>query len=417
MSLRSKNPNSVSGATYVIILAGVCAALHVGKLSPALPALKEVLSISLIQAGFLLSMIQFAGMTSGLMFGLMVDGLGFKQCMMTGLIILFIASGFGGLVTQVMSLLFLRMMEGVGFLLVTLSAPGMIRHLVPPDRLNKMMGFWGAYMPMGTAMALLVGPYVIEYQGWQIWWWVLSGLTLVIGVLVMWSTRSVVFSYPKKSHSNMVDQIIESEKFSWKTRTRQTLSTTESWLLALCFFMYSGQWLAVIGFLPVIYAQAGYEVGLTAVLTAIVAAANMIGNMVSGFLLNRKFRPSGLLYTGFIVMALGSAIAFANLAWLHESEAEAIVRYSGIVLFSMVGGLIPGTLFAVAVQITAGKPVLSTTVGWMQQWSAFGQFSGPPLVAWVASFAGGWHWTWTVTGACSLTGLILAKQISKRVVA
>ena len=40
-----------------------------------------------------------------------------------------------------------------------------------------------------------------------------------------------------------------------------------------------------------------------------------------------------------------------------------------------------------------------TTVGWMQQWSALGQFAGPPLVAWVASRAGGWQWTWVATGA------------------
>ena len=49
----------------------------------------------------------------------------------------------------------------------------------------------------------------------------------------------------------------------------------------------------------------------------------------------------------------------------------------------------------------------------MQQWSAFGQFVGPPLVAWVAGVAGGWHFTWVVTGACSLIGLGLAAAIAR----
>ena len=44
----------------------------------------------------------------------------------------------------------------------------------------------------------------------------------------------------------------------------------------------------------------------------------------------------------------------------------------------------------------------------MQRWSSFGQFVGPPLVAWVVGVAGGWHYTWVVTGACSLIGLVLA---------
>jgi hypothetical protein len=57
---------------------------------------------------------------------------------------------------------------------------------------------------------------------------------------------------------------------------------------------------------------------------------------------------------------------------------------------------------------------VSTTVGWMQQWSSTGQFLGPPLVASVAAGVGDWHLTWLVTGACALAGLLLARQIGRR---
>ena len=49
-----------------------------------------------------------------------------------------------------------------------------------------------------------------------------------------------------------------------------------------------------------------------------------------------------------------------------------------------------------------------------QQWSAFGQFAGPPLVAWVASSAGGWQWTWLVTGLCAATDLLRARQVGRQ---
>lgn len=42
---------------YVVIAAGVAAALHVGKLSPALPVLGQALGVTLLQAGFLLSLV------------------------------------------------------------------------------------------------------------------------------------------------------------------------------------------------------------------------------------------------------------------------------------------------------------------------------------------------------------------------
>jgi MFS family permease len=61
--------------------------------------------------------------------------------------------------------------------------------------------------------------------------------------------------------------------------------------------------------------------------------------------------------------------------------------------------------------LAPGERTISTTVGWMQQWSALGQFVGPPLVAWVATRAGGWHWSWVVTGGCAAAGLGLAAFI------
>jgi MFS family permease len=78
----------------------------------------------------------------------------------------------------------------------------------------------------------------------------------------------------------------------------------------------------------------------------------------------------------------------------------------------MLGGFIPATLFALAVRLAPSEDTLATTLGWVQQWSAFGQFAAPPLVAWVASRAGGWHWTWLVTCACSALGLVLAARIA-----
>jgi hypothetical protein len=49
----------------------------------------------------------------------------------------------------------------------------------------------------------------------------------------------------------------------------------------------------------------------------------------------------------------------------------------------------------------------------MQQWSAFGQFAGPPLVAWTAARAGGWHVMWWVTGGCALAGMCIAAGMSR----
>lgn len=407
-SIRTVDP------ALVVILGGVSAALHVGKLSPALPVLREALGVSLLQAGFLLSLVQLAGMTLGLVVGLAADGLGLKRSMLGGLLVLFAASLLGGWAQDAQSLLLLRAVEGFGFLLVSMPAPSLIRHLVAPHRMSAMLGLWGAYMPLGTASALLFGPLVIALASWQVWWWGLAALTLLMALWLWQVVPPDQVRVPGHSAPDMKAGTA-AQANAWPQRLRQTLVAPGPWLVALSFAVYSGQWLAVIGFLPTIYAQAGVAAGVTAVLTALVAAVNMVGNIVSGRLLTRGVRPQTLLYIGFCAMGLGTLLAFVTFPLAPgASGLPPIFRFMAVLLFSMLGGMIPGTLFSLAVRLAPNERTVSTTVGWMQQWSSLGQFAGPPLVAWVAASVGGWHWTWGVTGACSLTGLLLARQLGAR---
>ena len=198
----------------------------------------------------------------------------------------------------------------------------------------------------------------------------------------------------------------------WLSPLRLTLSAPGPWLVAASFAMYSGQWLAVVGFLPTIYAQAGLAPTLNGLLTALAAAVNMLGNIAAGRLLQRGVAAERLLVTGFLTMALAAAAAFAGSG--EGGGLPPLLRYAAVLLFSGFGGLIPATLFALALRVAPAQAAVSTTIGWVQQWSALGQFGGPPLVAWMASQAGGWHLTWLATGACSAVGLVLVALLTRR---
>ncbi len=393
---------NMRAARYVVV-AGVVAALHVGKLPPALPVLKDLLGITLLQAGFLLSLVQLAGMTLGLVTGLATQRVGLRRSMIAGLLVLGCASALGGLAQGADWLLATRALEGLGFLWVVLPAPGLVRRLVPEERLNGMLGVWGAYMPLGTSLALLLGPSVMHLVppdwGWRVWWWWLSALSGALAMLLLWRVPADRSFEPLSAlpHSGV-------ENSQAGKLLSLTLRSPAAWLLALTFAMYSGQWLAVIGFLPSIYAQAGVAGSSTAWLTAGAAAVNILGNLAAGRLLGAGMQPVALLGTGFAAMAGGSMLAFG-------AAASPGLQYAGVLVFSMVGGLIPATLFSLALRLAPSINTVSTTVGWIQQWSAIGQFTGPPLVAWVAVFAGGWQWTGWVTSACSAIGLLLARQI------
>ena len=384
----------------LVVLGGVSAALHVGKLPTAVPVLRDSLGVTLLQAGFMLSLVQLAGMGLGLAVGLAADGLGLKRTMVAGLLVLSVASLLGGWAQDPETLLLLRALEGLGFLLASMPAPSLIRRLVDPGRMTAALGIWGAYMPFGTAVALLCGPFVMALYGWQGWWRLLAGVS---GAVAFWLWLRLPPDWPHAPAAG------GGGSNGWLQRLRHTLSAPGPWLVALSFAVYSGQWLALIGFLPTVYASAGLAAGLAGAATAFAALVNMGGNIASGRLLARGISPHHLLYVGFIAMGVGGFLAFAPVWDAFDPAWAAGLRYAAVLMFSMVGGLIPGTLFTLAVQLAPGERTVSTTVGWMQQWSSFGQFAGPPLVAFVATRTGGWEWSWLVTGGCAVAGLALAR--------
>ena len=216
----------------VVILAGVVAGLHVGKLPPAIPALQQALGLSLLQAAFLLSMVQGAGMCAGVAFGALADSLGLRRSMLVGLSVLAAASALGALSDHVALLLALRAAEGFGFLLTVLPAPGLVRRLVPPERMSLMLGVWGAYMPLATASALLVGPLWIGALGWRSWWWLMAAVS---AAMVGWLAHAV-------PAATVADPVATAPSLPrWSSRLRQTRGARGPWLAAASFAVYSGQ--------------------------------------------------------------------------------------------------------------------------------------------------------------------------------
>lgn len=378
-----------------VLVAGVAAALHVGKLAPALALLQAELGLTLFAAGVLLSAVQVAGMLGALALGALADTVGPRRSLISGLVLLALASGAGALAPGAAWLLGWRVIEGVGFLLVVLPAPGLLRALVPAAQLPSRLGLWGAYMPLATAMALLLGPAVMTAVGWR-GWWLLLALVCAAAAVGVWRAVPVLPAAPRRA---------------FIAPLRDTLAHGGPWLVGLAFGAYSSQWLAVIGFLPTIYAQAGVGAAAMAVLTAAAAAANIIGNVASGRLLQRGVAAPVLLATGFVTMALAALTAFALPG---EGAATAALRYAAVLLFSAVGGLIPGTLFSLALRVAPGEHAVASTVGFMQQWSAAGQFAGPPLVAAVAVAVGGWQFTGLATGFVAALGLLATAGLAAR---
>ncbi|MER1967446.1 MFS transporter [Castellaniella sp. GW247-6E4] len=401
-------PRTIRSA-LCLVLAGICAALHIWKLPPALPALQAELGLDLVESGFLLSIVQMGGMTLGLLIGLVAERIGLRRCVMTGLAILAAASAAGTLFDTTAMMLLFRGIEGCGFLMVAMPVPSLIRRLVPPSSLSRVMGLWSCYMPAGTVIILIAGAWFLTLGDWRMLWILLGALTfvmlLVTGALV--PADPAAPAAPAASAAGTRASEDASGRPPAMRMVRQTLSSRDVWMVALTFGVYAAQWIAVIGFLPTIYAAGGVAGTTAGLLTALVAGANIIGNLLAGRLLHGGVPARRLIIIGFSTMI---ACAFAAFG----AGLPAAAQFAAILVFSAVGGLIPATLFVLAIALAPTPHTTTTTVGWMQQCSSLGQFTGPPVVAWVVNIAGGWQWTWLATGTYAIAGIALALAISRR---
>jgi CP family cyanate transporter-like MFS transporter len=196
---------------------------------------------------------------------------------------------------------------------------------------------------------------------------------------------------------------------SWHERLLATWRNPGTWWVALAFGAYSSQWMMVIGFMPTLLQAAGFgpfEAGLA---TAVTSLLNAVGNVMAGRLLQRGVAPRRVLSAAFVVMALG--------AWVTFGLAQAVPvgwRLLAVGLFSAFGGLIPGSLFMLAVRVAPNEHTVSTSLGWTTQMSMMGQFLVPPAAAALAQSTGGWHLTWLINVLACALGLLLVWHLTRR---
>ena len=412
---------SGSGSSWIVIVsAGVAAGLQVWKLPPALPYLRHDLSLTLVQAGTLLGIIQLAGMLGGLAISLLAELIGERRCLSGGLVLLFLGSAGGGFAWSGGSLLASRAVEGAGFILAVVTGPGLIRRGTPPDRFTTAMGFWGAYQGISTFAGLITGALVLQVVPWRVWWWAMAVLALAPLPWVLARVPRDDVARVRHEDAALVPRDVPAlvprddaggarGAAAALTRIGRTVRAPAPWTAGLVFACYTLPWMAVVGFLPTIYRDGGMTGSWPGVLSAVVGAANAIGSITTAALMKRGLPARALLVPAFTLMATTSLLAFA-VDW-QALPAGTTWQFLCVVAFSLTGGAIPATLLRMIGELTPTGGSAPASMGLVQQLFNTGSFIGPALAAWLATRTGGWHSTWWITCACAAVGIVLSLRL------
>jgi cyanate permease len=364
------------------VLLGVVGAFYIGKLPPALPALRAEFALTLTQSGWIVSVFNTLGLLASIFMGLATARLGpWRQCVL-GLALLVLGGVWGADAGSAVQLLWSRALEGVGFLCLAVAAPGLIMLATQPDDRRRAFSLWGAYMPIGTAMGLLLAPTVMAAQGWRALWLVdavFAALALVL--LLRMRHEFGANALATKSHS-----VTKSGSFAqvWRS-ARGPLHKAGPWWIALAFGCYAMNFYAIMVWLPTfLMGERHLPLAQASALTALMVAANIPGNLMGGWLMQRGVSRGTNVVLAAAITALTCLVIFSPAL----SDA---VRYAGCIAFSLCVGILPGSVMSAA-QTHAHSPQEAGMVqGMINQGSNIGQFVSPFLVTAVVGAAMAWE--------------------------
>lgn len=146
------------------------AAFHVGKVPPAIPSILADLGSDLRQAGWLLAMVNLTAAVGGMTIALTVDRFGHRRLVVLGTALCFVTSLLGAFAGSIELLLVWRFVEGLGFIIVTVSVPTLVLRVTALRDRHRAMTIWTSYMPAGAGTMMLVAAVILPGTSWHAVW-------------------------------------------------------------------------------------------------------------------------------------------------------------------------------------------------------------------------------------------------------
>src|SRR5690625_1294708 len=372
-------------AVLVCVLCGVVSALQVVKVSIAAPFLIDNLSLNHTSIGSLGGVFSVMGMLGGIPIASIVLRTGLKHSLLLGMLFISVSSFIAPLLPSLWLLYSLRMVEGLGFILITVAAPTLVQSHVRPDYKNMAMSFWSCFMPAGIAVMMFVGPL---FSDWRTVWLVKA---LIAAIAFLLACR-----YVPASAQHL--RLITIKRL--RALLRVVLGVPAAAQVTLIFSCYNLMYFAFYNFLPLLVVE---SLGLghlhAGLITGFAAIANVGGNLLSGVLLSRGISRLQIFFISFATMAVMGGIIFApeeNPYWITLAA----------LFFAGTGGMLPTAVLSSAPLVAPISFAIPITLGLYMQGSNLGQVLGP-WVTGVGTDLFGWAVASPMFIVLGLLGLVL----------
>lgn len=371
-------------AVLAATLAGVAIAVNVGKVPLAIAGLRGELGLSLVQAGWVSSLLTTLAVLVALAAGLAVGRLGALRMVVGGLAASALGSALALAADGFATLVATRLLESAGFLAVAVAAPSLISAAAAPADRRFALGIWSAYLPAGAGLAMALSPLLLPAAGWRGLWLLAAALLLAAAAGVLAQRRHFATAAPS-GHA-----------LPW-AGALAVLRQPLPWLYGLAFGLWALQHYALIVWMPsFLREQRGLDAAAAAWLTCLMLLACVPGNLLGGALVQRG------LSRGRLIAISQLATGLLGLGCASEALPDG-ARYACSVALSFIGGVVPAAALSASAVLARSAQQIGAVQGAVMQCSQLGQFIGTPLIAAVVAASGQWSSArWVTAGAAAL---------------
>ena len=277
------------------------------------PFLKTDFGLTDAQCGLLMSGLVWTQVIVALPVGLLLDRWSRKKSIGIMSILWGIASLAGAVTTGFGQLLTTRCVVGVGEAGYGAGGTSIMSGIFKPNLRARMLGFWQAAVPLGTALGVMLGGLIATKYGWRS----AIGIVAIPGILV-----AIMFFWVKDyktvalTKSETKDDLPAAKKMSFADSIKELFRARSLIFVNIAFPLCMFGTSAVTTWLPSYFIRfGGMDVARASVTASIVTMMAVVGTPLGGYLTDvwvRKQMRARMLLPGVttIATAILAAVAF-----------------------------------------------------------------------------------------------------------
>ena len=345
-----------------------------------------------VEIGLVMGLYNAVGIVCQPLIGPWTDAAGRKPFMLVGIALVILAALLSTVATSIPLLAFVRALQGLGFSCFFVSNYSFVIDLVPPARRGWALGIYGVAGLTATAIAPLLGEWVIRRLGFRVLFALAAAAAAVAGWIVL-GLREPGRATPRPLHG-----------FPWERGALREVFRLSMGVTAF-FGLGAG---TIFVFLPTFAESLGVET-LALFYTAYALAA--IGVRVfGGRLIDTRGRravivPSMLMQA--VATALLAITAFL-VARTSQTPVVPVLFLAGLLAGGAHGFLYPGLAALVTDQTPAGRR--GVVVGIFSSVFLTGQTAGALVFGYVTHSVG-YAFMWTILTSLLFAGFALSLRL------